>query len=205
MKTLSSLLFALGFALSSHAQGYVEAISSYDSSNVGSQDGTIGYSFRANASMTVSDIGVFANILQATSPMRVGLWDSAGNLLADKNITSSSPQTGTSRYEPLTTPVSLVGDQVYHIGAWFPTTFSYSIVGKDFGGSITTSPGIALIGYVANPTGFAFPTPVTGGEGIFALTGNLLIPSVPEPATAALILVSLLTYAGLRSRHNHYK
>lgn len=200
MKKLFSLLFSAAFALSVGAQGYVEAIVDHTSSQNGLNQGTIGYTFRANADMSVSDIGVFAYILEATAPMRVGLWDAAGNLLADRTITVTSTQVGASRYETLPAPISLVGQQVYHLGVYFPTDWAFRIVGGDLGGTVTTSPGVTLIGYAANTTGFAFPTADPTGVGFFPITGNLLVPQVPEPSVGSLAVLGILSLAGFRKK-----
>jgi hypothetical protein len=203
MKTLTTLLLTFCLVLSLNAQGIVEAINDYSSPSTSQGDGTIGYTFRATDSLTVTDIGVFAYIVSQTSPMRVGLWDSSGNLLADRLISTTSPLIGTARYEGLENPISLQAQQVYHIGASYvstPSVFSYNLAGGDFFGHATPSLGVELIGYASNPTGFAFPAAVSGGEGVVALTANFRYPAIPEPATASLVLLAALALVAARSR-----
>ncbi len=203
MKTLATVFLTFGMALFAGAQGYVEAITSFSSPSTGENDGTIGYTFRANQALSVTDLGVFAYVVDKTSPMRVGLWDSAGNLLAEKLITTGSQLVGTSYYEALQSPVSLLGQQVYHIGAFYntaPHSFSYNIVGGDFLGNVATSMGIELISYASNTNGFAFPTAVDGGQGLTAITANFRYPGVPEPAVASLALLAGFALLGARMR-----
>lgn len=167
-----------------------------------------GYSFTTSETLSVEQLGLFdpgANGLG--DPHEVGLWDSAGNLLAQAVITSSSAATASAfaghawRFESIT-PVQ-IAPGTYKLGAFYRTTADTFV-----GSSEAVQAGLQL--HSAISYGQAYVT--TGGTEFFTepvstlnaqftpgfFGPNMNFTVVPEPSTFAL--VSLAGLVGLRRR-----
>ena len=81
-------------------------------------DYTFGSKFTVVSPCQLEKLGVYDHNqdgLAASAP--VGLWNSAGTLLAQTTVTNSDPLTGVFRFHALASPVTLVAGQTYYIGA----------------------------------------------------------------------------------------
>jgi hypothetical protein len=190
MKTLIQTCI-LALALSANAQGYVECLAEYNSPTAGSDDGTIGFAFKANQDLTVMELGVFANIFETVGPIEVKVWDDAGDVKASAIVTATSPQFNLTRYEILATPLSLLAQQVYFIGAYLPQLVGVNYVGPDFGGSCQVFSGVQYLGYATNSAA-AKPFLVPGGEAIIPGAANFRI--VPEPALTSILALGAAAF-----------
>jgi hypothetical protein len=186
-----------------NVQAASEGIVSYFASDGGYAYGTAGWTFQPLAPLSVTSLGCFDYILNSYSqtPMSIGLWAANGSLLASNSVTSTSPLVGQSRYEPIT-PVPLAVGLTYHIGAYYPSNGVTVLLAAvpEGGGSVTTSPLIQFGAAVQEPSGFGFPTPVTGGAGAAFLVPNFQFVAVPEPTSLAIGSFGLFILAGRRRR-----
>jgi hypothetical protein len=131
---------------------------------------TLGYEFTANTAVSVDGLGTWATDgLQLAINEPVGLWNSAGNLLASTILTPSDPVTvtpagGTWVFAAIT-PVALTAGDNYYVGS-VPAGYEY--------------------GYFASPPGFTVDPSITyvrdaydGSNGL-ASVGELTFPSLSE-------------------------
>lgn len=163
---------------------------------------TVGWAFSLNQSITVSQLG-FNDVTPAdplTVAHLVGLWDSAGNLLASIMIQPGSNLINGFRYEAIA-PIVLAAGQTYILGAFYAadnTTADGYVTGAT---SATFDPVLNFLGPRRDPdgaqTGLVFPSVVSAGNGRFG--PNMLFTVVPEPATYALLGAGL-TIVGIRFR-----
>ncbi len=129
---------------------------SIDSTNL-----TLGWSFTANANLTVSALGFWD--VNPPSPLQnshqVGLWTVSGTLLASGTVLTNSPLTGSWAYVSIS-PVALTSGQTYVVAALQASPFNeiYTRVPVS-GGSVATSSLITIGTSVvsATSTGFVFP------------------------------------------------
>jgi len=163
----------------------------------------LGYSFKANTSATVGELGAFDyrqdGFVQA---QQVGLWDSSRNLLASTYVNNSDALQGFWRFHSIA-PVTLTADQTYYVASQGGEGYAY------FGTGFTVAPEITFLRdawyYVGdqsnNPIYFPEQTNninFSAGGGYFG--GNIGLVSTPEPASLLLLLPGLLGIAGLKRR-----
>ncbi|MEH1768232.1 MAG: DUF4082 domain-containing protein [Nostoc sp.] len=151
---------------------------------------TIGWSFTANDNLSVTALGFYdptpGNPLSQSH--LVGLWTSDGNLLASTTVQTTSPLTGSFRYQDITS-VNLLAGMSYVIGAAITSPFSdiYNIPG-----SVNTAPEITLTDSARNGTsqGFSFPSTLTAGKGRIGpnFEFDVVTQAVPEPTSLIGIL-----------------
>jgi len=164
--------------------------------------GTIGWTFQPLTDILVTALGAFDYDLPV-GPVYIGLWDSAGDLLASSTMTSSSTLVNQSRYETIV-PVTLTLDQTYYLGEFLPGGVLQAVAVNPSTspyGYATMSPEIQL-GNAAyeNNSDFGFPSAFDGSTGS-AITGpNFQFEPVPEPAAFGLVGISLLALLGTRRR-----
>ena len=182
----------LASAWTAGAQGTSEAILGYNNNSaVGLFTNTAGWTFQTAGAITVTELGCLTNFLfhnGSSSQIQVGLWTPGGSLLASNLITSSSVLSNQSRYEPIT-PVVLSPGQDYHIGAFLPSgSFSLDAALPFFGGSVSNSTAIVLLG-TAQGSGSFFSSPIAepGTAGGAYLGPNFLYRNVPEPSSWLLL------------------
>ncbi len=158
---------------------------------------TFGWSFRVINPVTIDQLGLWdagADGLGVASS-QVGLWTSAGVLLASATVTNGSEQVASASadgewlFEDIATLTLLPGS--YVIGSVFIAAVPLAQIGAPF----TTVADIALTGGVQGPNnaGLAFPdasfpTPIFGPT-------MRLADAVPEPAGIALVGLGLLMMA----------
>jgi hypothetical protein len=203
MKVLFSIFTAAALC-TAYGQGTFEAIQGYNTTVATVWEGTAGGTFTVTNTIKVTALGAF-NYLFALNggPIEVGLWDSAGNLIASNSISSTSPPFNQSRYQSIN-PVTLNPNQLYSIGAFDPSGAIFlNIAGSAAGGTVTNAPQIVLGNYAEISGGFAAPTAVTNTLGTIYLGGNFeFTEDVPEPASGALLGVAGLLFAAYRYRRS---
>ncbi len=151
---------------------------------------TIGWSFTANDNLSVTALGFYdqtpGNPLSQSH--LVGLWTSDGNLLASTTVQTTSPLTGSFRYQDITS-VNLLAGMSYVIGAAITSPFSdiYTVPA-----SVNTAPEITLTSSARNGSsqGFSFPSTLTAGNGRIGpnFKFDVVTQAVPEPTSLIGIL-----------------
>jgi hypothetical protein len=168
-------------------------------------DLSLGNSFTANTTVTVTALGYYN--LTGTgflTPHEVGIFDSAGNLLADTVLPagSSDPLIGGFRYQAIK-PVTLVAGQTYNLVGEAEVGDPWGYAGYT---GFTVNPAITLgtVSYIYQSDNVLRDTLLYGSPYIWtAYSGpNFLISSgVPEPASWAMALIGFgLVGAGARLR-----
>jgi hypothetical protein len=166
---------------------------------------TLGWTFTANANITVSALG-FWNVSPPSALQnshQVGLWTASGTLLTSGTVQTNSPLTGSWAYVSVS-PVALTSGQTYVVGTLQAGPFNdtYSRVPVS-GGSVATSSLITIGTSVvsADSTGFVFPN-VSEPTYLARFGPNLIVAQTPTPAVPisrwALLMIALgLAAAGL--------
>jgi hypothetical protein len=189
LKTRISPLLIVVLALwPCHSRAASEALQNFSGGAGGYVNGTAGWTFQVQTDVAVTSLGFFDFLFSSNpEPIQVGLWAPDGSLLASSAITSTSTLFHQSRYEPIT-PINLVPDTIYHLGAYSPSgTIIVEGVNPADGGSITMAPTIHLRGYAVSFGGFSSPSEPDGSDGAAVIAPNFLFSDVPEPGTLALL------------------
>lgn len=156
---------------------------------------TYGWSFSVRNAITIDGLGLWdagANGLGQAS-VQIGLWSSAGVLLASTSVTDASTQVASANlagewlFEAITSLTLAAGD--YRIGAVFNPATPLAQTNSPY----TTISDVTVTGGVfhSGGTGLADPTSSFGFP-IFGPTMHLAEATVPEPASFALVGVALL-------------
>ena len=164
--------------------------------------GTVGWTFQPLTDLSVTALGAFEYNLPS-GPVDVGLWDSAGDLLASSTITGGSTLVDQSRYETIA-PVTLTLGQTYYLGEFSPGGVLQSVAVNPSippYGYATMSPEIQL-GNVAyeNNSNFGFPSTLDGSTGSAIIAPNFEFQPVPEPGAFCLIGAGALVLPAIRRR-----
>ena len=172
--------------------------------NVFSNTGTwtLGYSFLANSSITVTGLGVFdAGSDGLNVSHDVGLWDAAGNLLASTTVAAGTvaPLNGFYRMATIS-GVGLTAGNVYYVG---------SVNGIDNDGwmqdpsTLIAAPQITYLSrqYEFSSGGLVFPDLVgSGSTGYFGGNFEFGTSTTPEPGTMLMLGSGVLAAAGALRR-----
>lgn len=145
MKTCAQLFLLFATLAVARAQGTYEGLTSFSSSaSSGFVSGTAGWSFTPQISITVTHLGCLDYIVTPQGPVDIGLWTSAGQLLASAVVDATNTLVDVSRYVLLASSVILNSGSAYRLGIWSANGLFLDPVGPGFGGSATVSPDIAL-------------------------------------------------------------
>jgi hypothetical protein len=122
MKIFHSLLFVFLFVLCGSHHIHADTIAADPSDNGGAVFFTtgvmIGWTFTANADVTVTRMGYFdVNGNGLAESHEVGIWDLGGALLGSVFVSTSDPLTDGFRYA-LSPAISLIAGQSYVIGGF---------------------------------------------------------------------------------------
>lgn len=157
---------------------------------------TLGYQFTSLQAQRVTALGAYDYLGDGFSEAHeVGLWDSAGTLLASANVTSAGALLDGFRYSSIS-GLDLAAGGVYTVGASnFGRGDAYLLDAL-----VSPATGITFnIGRYTNGSGLMSPTFSSNSGGYFG--GNLQVAAVPEPATWAMMLVGFGMMGGaIRSR-----
>jgi hypothetical protein len=144
---------------------------------------TLGFSFSLSGAATVNGLGY--NSLNLTQTQTVGLWNTAGVLLASAVVNPTDQLVSNFRWAD--------------IGALNLTAGTYILAGTFTGGvfpsslqGVTTAPGYSYISsYQQEGSGLLFPSDSGNGygnQGIGLVNLSLGTAAVPEPATWAMMI-----------------
>jgi len=208
MKRVALIVVALGIMVGTAGQADAGSSLGVDFAgpplnNFGGSFWNLGFEFQANSAATVTALGnVDLTGSGYSQPQQVGLWDSAGNLLASTFVDNSDPLTSTYWRFNAITPVTLVAGAIYVVGGQG---------GADYSGitPVNVSPYITYITdlYTFNGGANAPLVEPTLTEGYTSpnsaawFGGNLEFGSsaVPEPSSFLLLgvgAISMGAYSG---------
>ena len=185
----ASILAIAAAALAASAQ--TPAFAPTSSLYVGDAGYTEGYTFSLTTAMSVSALGFYdTNQDGLVQAHQVGLWNSAGTLLASVTVPSgtAAPLTGTSRYVSLAAPLALAVGTTYTMGAYMGNG-SDSVI---YFGAANPAKGVSFgAAMVDNGTStFSRPRIATGeDQGYFGpnLIVTPVVQSTPEPSALAAL------------------
>lgn len=158
--------------------------------------GTVGWSFTANADVTVTDLGYFDHLDNGLAESHtVGLWTSGGTLLGSAIVNPASPLTDHFRWVGAPA-INLLAGQSYVIGGTQSGTSDRTLgdtgdtTALSFASQITYKHNLYITG-----AGLLFPskTDFSGNSGIFGPNFQFTPTAVPEPGTALLLALAGVT------------
>jgi len=158
---------------------------------------TLGFSFSLSGSTTVQALGYWEGMVDASET--VGIWDTAGTLLASGTVSQSDAHIGHFLWASIS-PLALSAGTYVIGGTYNGGPFASNASG------VTTMPGFTwLSDRQVYGSGLNFPTVDTGGgygtNGIPEVNFSSTGIGVPEPATWALMIGGFgLAGASLRRR-----
>ena len=170
---------------------------------------TLGYSFDVTVSTGILVTGLSVYDFDSNGLFdshAVGLWDSAGTLLASATVpagTAAPLDSGGFRYVTLATPLLLAPGTNYAVGSVF-LAFRGDSHAIDLTG-LSTAPGVAYgqtrFGQSGASTALVFPTSTDSRSG----TPGGSFEVVPEPSTYILLALGVMVAAGslVQRRHRH--
>ena len=142
---------------------------------------SLGYEFKMNSTETVTQLGYFDDGLM-TQSHAVGIYTTAGTLLASTTVTTADALTANFRYHAIA-PLTLSAGQTYVIagvsGVLDPYAFNPT--------ALSTDPSVTFIsGDYRQSFTLEFPTTIDHFVGYFG--PNFIVRSaVPEPSTVCLL------------------
>lgn len=197
-KFVISVLAATALATNVYAASPAPAIT-FDSLSESSSGSywNLGFQFVANQAIDVVALGSLTSGIGET-PVKVGLWNSFGNLLASAEVTLGSATVNQFSYE-IVDSVRLTAGSNYFVA---------SVGYRTYGWSPTNAASSPLITYVkdawnGNGTTLSFPDDTEGRTSLGAsgfYGANILVTAVPEPETYAMLLAGIGLIGGAVKR-----
>jgi hypothetical protein len=205
--TLSFTIILLGLTVCQPATAATIAVElgsgGFENANYGSNS-TLGWGFTLTAPLTVIDLGYYdGGDAGLIDPHPVGVWDSAGDLLATATVPSGTAATLMSGFRFVAIAPLLLGPGAFTIGAYAnatsPDPFRWQVP------SVTTVAGLSFgtanlfihADTLARPT---TPADVFGPSGYFG--PNFLVgtpTAIPEPGAIGTTLTGLAVMIGVLS------
>jgi hypothetical protein len=205
MTRIAKLLFittALVAAPAVHAQTAIQSFTGGTIFPGFGTDETVGFVFDANANLSVTSLGWYAQDGSLATAHQVGIWNSSGTLLGNATVAADVVAGSVGfRYQAVT-PFALISGQRYYIGGRDAIQDGDSYVTSV--SNLVTAPQITYRGSAvsAQGSGFAFPDSVnnttTGGR--FGANFQFVASSVPEPASWAMMIGGMGVVGGAMRR-----
>jgi hypothetical protein len=162
---------------------------------------TLGYTFSTSTSFKIDGLGLYDQGNDGLVDSHdIGLWDSGGNLLASATVDAGTTDSLINGFRFVSIAPVTIAAGTYSIGALFLTGNDPNFFGGD--GTLSSISGFTYLSSAYAGGGMlSDPTTLNGG-GVPAYVGpNLLVASVPEPASWAMLLLGCgLVGATLRAR-----
>jgi hypothetical protein len=194
-------LLALGFGATLQAQAAAINLTTPGTEYSGGLY-TLGFAFTVNSNSTITSLGVYDSGADGlNSRGEVGLWDTAGNLLASTTVPAGTvgELDGLFRYVNIS-GFNLIAGTQYIIGA-FTTDLASSLgTGQGGTGSIDANVNVIVDRFSNFNSTFSFPDTSNGLAGGAWLGANFRTGTVPEPGTLALLGLGLAGFAAARRR-----
>jgi hypothetical protein len=206
--TSRGLLLACAAAIAATAAGFAASASTtlgvdFNYADVGFtgfdiDQFTLGYAFEDRKPTSVVGLGSLESRVFA-GDMAVGLWDSAGALLASTTVSLPGSPVGSAPwvFSPIT-PVALTPGQTYYVGYFGESYYATEV------NPISVDPHIKFLHDAWAYGGLAFPSNVAGKfveHAYFGGNVELSSAATPEPSTWAMMLTGLAALgAALRRR-----
>lgn len=166
---------------------------------------TLGSEFTANSGVTITQLGIFDDLQDGlVDSYPVGLFDSAGALLASATIPSGTgaPLINQFRYVAIT-PVTLQAGMTYEVGALYlsdhDALFFPDTVTDDPVTNFATDPRITFNRAMFN-TGITLAAPLDSGNlsgGYFGPNFLIQAADIPEPSAVMFGVVAALSVLGV--------
>ena len=170
----------------------------------GSTGDVVGYSFTADINLTVTDLGILDDPLDAVldSAHQVGLWDATTQvLLASISVDSTDTLIGGFFYATLGAPVNLTAGSSYVLGALYSTADDDGYWSGPTSVTLNQISNTVAVFPSSSDLGFVFPTETSDGN-LGRIGPNMLaVPAtVPEPSSMFLLSLGLAGFVATRRR-----
>lgn len=190
-----SVSLALAFAANAHA---ITPAYEFTGSTIASDPSpySLGFEFSLSGTTSIYALAYFND--GTRSDHQVGLWDTAGQLLASTTVHSTDTLNGHFNYAAITTLTLSAGNYVIagtYLGNAAPAPVYLT--------GVTTAAGYSWVRDLQlSGTGLAFPTQNIGNYGQNGIAVvNFSVTAVPEPETYAMLIAGLaLTGVAVRRR-----
>ena len=190
----------LGLAALAHASLIaIDPIEDRFLAGIGAGSAMVGWSFMANADITVTSLGYYSSYWESHP---VGVWHNGGALLGSGTVLTSDPSIDGFRYTSVA-PISLLAGQTYVIAGFQTSAEDFLSLNAGYS-SFSAAPEISYIGHRFPSTpDFERPdvTTIFFDDGLFG--PNFVFEAVPEPGTATLVGLALVGVCLRRRRSAH--
>ncbi len=150
---------------------------------------TLGWAFDLNTEVTLGRLGFFDSNQDGLAEAHdVGIWTSAGDLVASATVPSGTSGSLLGNYRYVNVPSVQLPVGSYVVGAHFGDgSLDLFLQGST---SITTDPFVEYSGRAGDGPGFVFPAPNVQTGGTDFTAPNFQFNVIPEPSTWCLLLMA---------------